>query len=430
MAKPEKRKKPRRRSAGDPVTPPNLQYPVIPRTVTETIIMITAVFLLAGLSYTIHSVLSPFVILGGLIYLLYPLRQAPLPRRLMWLAVVLFAIWFLHSILGILTPFVLAFILAYIINPFVTYLEGKGVRRSLSSIIAVLLFVGVLVTITLFVMPVAFEQFRQILMGVRTIANDAVELLNSAEFLDALAGFGIPVETLQKLIDQHLSPELAGILKTLFEGVFGVVSSVSSIAMHVINVVIIPFLVFYILKDFRLIMDRFWQLFPEPQRERVISLGLVVDGLMGRYFRGILIVAAIQGVIATTGLYLIGVRYALVLGIMTGLLTLIPYVGLMVSLIVSSLVAAFSGDPAIVKVVGVVVLYLSQKILQVTTLEPRIIGGQVGLHPVLLIFCLLVFGYFLGFMGLLIAVPATALILAGYREWRSWIATRQVPERA
>ena len=98
MAKPEKRKKPRRRSAGDPVTPPNLQYPVIPRTVTETIIMITAVFLLAGLSYTIHSVLSPFVILGGLIYLLYPLRQAPLPRRLMWLAVVLFAIWFLHSI--------------------------------------------------------------------------------------------------------------------------------------------------------------------------------------------------------------------------------------------------------------------------------------------------------------------------------------------
>ncbi|MCK5574119.1 MAG: AI-2E family transporter, partial [Bacteroidetes bacterium] len=261
-------------------------------------------------------------------------------------------------------------------------------------------------------------------------ANDAVDLLNSAEFLDALAGFGIPVETLQKLIDQHLSPELAGILKTLFEGVFGVVSSVSSIAMHVINVVIIPFLVFYILKDFRLIMDRFWQLFPEPQRERVISLGLVVDGLMGRYFRGILIVAAIQGVIATTGLYLIGVRYALVLGIMTGLLTLIPYVGLMVSLIVSSLVAAFSGDPAIVKVVGVVVLYLSQKILQVTTLEPRIIGGQVGLHPVLLIFCLLVFGYFLGFMGLLIAVPATALILAGYREWRSWIATRQVPERA
>ncbi len=425
----KKRKTQEQSPPGDPGASSGVQYPVIPRTVTETIILITAVFLLAGLSYAVHSVLSPFVIIAGLIYLLYPLREAPLPRRLMWLSVVLFAIWFFYSIRGILTPFILAFIFAYIINPFVTYLEGRGVHRGFSSLIAVLLFVGVVVTVTLFVMPLAFDQFQEILIGVRTIASEAVTLLNSGEVFEVLADFGMPVDAMQGLIRQQLTPGLAQVLKSLFEGVFGVVSSISSLAMHVINVVIIPFLVFYILKDFRLILDRFWTLFPDPQRERIIHLGLVVDGLMGRYFRGMVVVAVIQGTIATVGLWIMGVRYPLVLGIMTGLLTLIPYVGLIVSLIVSALVALFSGEPAIARVIGVTVLFLSQKIVQASVLEPKIIGGQVGLHPVLLIFCLLVFGYFLGFIGMLIAVPATALMLAGYEEWQSWAATRQIPER-
>jgi len=425
----KKRKTQEQSPPGDPGASSGVQYPVIPRTVTETIILITAVFLLAGLSYAVHSVLSPFVIIAGLIYLLYPLREAPLPRRLMWLSVVLFAIWFFYSIRGILTPFILAFIFAYIINPFVTYLEGRGVHRGFSSLIAVLLFVGVVVTVTLFVMPVAFDQFQEILIGVRTIASEAVTLLNSGEVFEVLADFGMPVDAIQGLIRQQLTPGLAQVLKSLFEGVFGVVSSISSLAMHVINVVIIPFLVFYILKDFRLILDRFWTLFPDPQRERVIHLGLVVDGLMGRYFRGMVVVAVIQGTIATVGLWVMGVRYPLVLGIMTGLLTLIPYVGLIVSLIVSALVALFSGEPAIARVIGVTMLFLSQKIIQASVLEPKIIGGQVGLHPVLLIFCLLVFGYFLGFIGMLIAVPATALMIAGYEEWQSWVAARQIPER-
>ncbi len=429
MGKAQKRKTRVQSPPGNPGTSSGLHQPVLPRTVTETIILITAVFLLAGLSYTVHSVLSPFVIIAGLIYLLYPLREAPLPRRLIWLSVVLFAIWFFYSIRGILTPFVLAFILAYIINPFVTYLEGRGVHRGLSSLIAVLLFIGVVVTVTLFVMPVAIDQFQDILIGVRTIASEAVTLLNSGEVFRILAEFGMPVDAVQGLIDEQLTPGLARVLKSLFEGVFGVVSSISSLAMHVINVVIIPFLVFYILKDFRLILDRFWTLFPEPQRERVIHLGLVVDGLMGRYFRGMVVVAVIQGVIATVGLWVLGVRYPLVLGIMTGLLTLIPYVGLVVSLVVSALVALFSGEPAIAKVIGVIVLYLSQKIAQASVLEPKIIGGQVGLHPVLLIFCLLVFGYFLGFIGMLIAVPATALMIAGVEEWRSWATVRQIPPR-
>ena len=137
--------------------------------------------------------------------------------------------------------------------------------------------------------------------------------------------------------------------------------------------------------------------------------------------------ATIQGCISATALWFIGVQYPLVLGIMTGVLNFIPYVGLLVSLMVSSIVALFSGEPVVVKVCGVVILYLSQKLLEATVLGPKIIGAQVGLHPVLLILCLMVFGYFMGLVGMLIAVPATALILAGVGEWETRRDASAVP---
>ncbi len=104
---------------------------------------------------------------------------------------------------------------------------------------------------------------------------------------------------------------------------------------------------------------------------------------------------------------------------MTGVLNFIPYIGLVTSLVVASIVALFSGEPVLTKVLAVVILYLSQKLLEATVLGPKIIGPQVGLHPVLLILCLLLFGYFLGFVGLLIAVPATALLLSALEAWES-----------
>jgi predicted PurR-regulated permease PerM len=248
---------------------------------------------------------------------------------------------------------------------------------------------------------------------------EVVEKLNSGEILRALAGYGIPVESLQRMVREQLSPELAGILRSLFEGVFGVVTSISSLALQLINVVIIPFLVFYLLKDFPSIVERGLLLVPAGQRKRASAIGALVDSLMGKYFRGMVVVAIVQGVITSLGLLALGVQYSLVLGIMTGLLTMVPYVGLVVSLVVSFVVALFSGPPVAAKAAAVVVLFLSQKLLQATVLDPKILGSQVGLHPVLLILCLLVFGYFLGFIGMLIAVPATALVLAGVREWKS-----------
>lgn len=387
------------------------------RSLAETVVLVTGVLLLAVLGYTVSPIISPFLLIGAVVYLLYPLRHLPLHGRLMWLSVFVFALWFVYSILGLLAPFILSFVLAYILNPAVTRLERNGVPRWLCSLAVVLVLIGIVVLVILFVLPQTAQQFRGILAGVNIIATEFSEVLKSGRIFDVLAEYGLPVERARELIGEQLSPGLENVLTSLFEGVFGFVTGISSLVLQLINAVIIPFLVFYILMDFPLITGRFINFFPPARRQRAREISTKIDLLLGRYIRGAIIVAIIQGTLSALVLWFIGVKYALVLGIMTGILNFIPYVGLITSLVVSSIVALFSGDPVLVKVFGVVILYLSQKILEATILGPKIIGSQVGLHPVLLILCLLVFGYFLGFVGLLIAVPATALIIAGVREW-------------
>ena len=409
-------------------TIPSLSSISAPRNINEIIVLITAVLLLAALGLGVQSVLSPFVVTAALIYLLYPLRKQDLPRRLMVLGVVIFVLWFLYSILAILAPFLLSFLFAYIMNPFVSLLERRHFPRWLSSLIVVIIMLGIVVLVALFGMPVVIQQFEGIINGLASIANDVADVLKSGTIFTFLARYGIPVEKAQEVISQQLSPRLESILKTLFEGIFGFLTSLSSVALHIVNVIIIPFLVFYLLKDFPVVTHRFSMLVPRSRRERFQRLAGTIDTLMGKYFRGAVIVAIIQGTIATLGLWIIGVDYALMLGIMTGLLDFIPYVGLLTSLVVSSLVALFSGGAVAAKILAVIALFLSQKVLEASVLGPKIIGDQVGLHPVLLILSLLVFGFFLGFVGLLIAVPATALIIALVKEWEQGSRIRRQAE--
>ena len=388
-----------------------------PRTITEAAVIGVALILLLVLGYSVQPIVSPFLLIGAMIYLLYPLRKRTLPSRILWLSVIVFLCWFIYSILHLLAPFIFAFLVAYLLNPLVTRMQQRGIARWVSSLTISILLVALVAGFFLFVMPLVVQQFQGILAGLNTIVNEFSELLKSGTIFEVLARYGLPVDKAREMISEQVSPRLENLLTHLFEGVFRFVTGVSSLLLQLINVVIIPFLLFYILKDFPLIRHRFAFLFPEERRTHVLELLDKVDDLLGRYIRGAIMVAIIQGTIAAAGLWIIGVKYSLVLGIMVGVLDFIPYIGLITGVIVSSIVALFSGEAVLVKVFAVIILFLSQKVLEASVLAPKIIGTQVGVHPVLLILCLLIFGYFLGFVGLLIAVPATALILAALNEW-------------
>ncbi len=388
-----------------------------PQSTTELFACAVGALLVAALLYTVNAILSPFVVAGAILFLLYPFRSSLLARRLMWLSAILFVCWFFYSLLGLLVPFIIAFLFAYLLNPLVTRMEKRKIPRWIGSAVSVLVLILVVVTAGLFIGPVAFEQFQSIIAGAAHISRGAMDFFASGRIYDFLARLGIPMEDAQQFVLTQVSPRLEFILKTLFEGIFGFLTGFSSLLVHLLAAIIIPFLIFYLLKDFPAIGHRAALFVPVPRREKFLASVRRSDRILGKYFRGAIIVALIQGIVAWIGLSIIGVEYALILGIMTGILDFIPYVGLITSLVVASLVAAFSGEPAMTKVISVVILFLAMKLIEGTVLGPRIIGSGVGLHPVLLILCLMVFGYFLGFVGLLIAVPATALMVATFSEW-------------
>jgi predicted PurR-regulated permease PerM len=387
----------------------------------EILVPVGGLVLLAALGYSVGSVLSPFILLAALLYFLFPWRHLPLPGRLIGLGVFLCGLWALVSLFGILVPFLLAFLLAYLLNPIVVRLEQRKVPRWAGAAGSVVLLVAIGVAAVLFLFPAAFRQFDGILAGLRSIVSDFISLVNSGALVHFFERYGIAGDRVQEFLVTQMTPRLEGVLKMLFDALFGLISSLSSVVMQLINIVIIPFVVFYLLKDYATVTESLRRLIPSRWRGHSEGILRLSDEILGSYFRGSLIVALIQGTIAGVGLWFIGVDYALVLGIMTAVLNFIPYLGLVTSLVVASIVASFSGEPVLLKIVGVVLLYLSQKLLEATVLGPKIVGKKVGLHPVLLILCLLVFGYFLGFLGLLIAVPATALIVALAKEWRELV---------
>jgi predicted PurR-regulated permease PerM len=231
-----------------------------------------------------------------------------------------------------------------------------------------------------------------------------------------LSSIGIPTQDLQNKIVKELPGRFDQIFSAFIGSLVGIFTGLSIILSQLINIIIIPFITFYILKDFEKIKSGVKKLFPKNSRDKYTGYYHKIDDLLGRYLRGALIVALINGTLVAVILSIIGIRYAILLGALAGLLDLIPYFGLLISLVLSCLVALFSGNP-LVQMPLTFLTFIGLNILETSTLAPRIIGKKIGLHPAVLILSLLVFSYFFGFIGLLIALPTVSIILMFAKEW-------------
>lgn len=386
--------------------------------ISTTIILVTGITFLFVLVYLMLPVLTPFVLLGSVLFLFYPFRRNQYISRLMWLTALLFILWFSSSLVGVLVPFIIAFLLAYILNPLVNRLEMKNIPRWISSLVIMSGFMGAIILFFNLAMPIVLNQFQGIIGNISGFIVSTVDSLKQGTLYDSLRQTGLPVDSIRDAMEKELPARLESILKSLLEGAFSLISSISIIVTQLLNIVIIPFVAFYFLKDFPTVLHTIKSFIPEQQKEIITDYFIKIDEVLSDYLRGAIIVAIIQGIISTIVLSILGVKYALVLGIMTALLDFIPYVGLIISMIVATIAAMFSGDPFTGKVIGVIIMYLSQKIFENTILAPKIIGEKVGLHPVLLIISLFIFAHFLGFVGLLIAVPTTAIVVMLVKLWQ------------
>ncbi|MBM4169887.1 MAG: AI-2E family transporter [Ignavibacteria bacterium] len=385
----------------------------------EIALFVGAVLLLLVLIYTVQSIISPFVVLGAMLFLLYPLRRYAMAKSIMWLSVLLFSLWFVYEISSILAPFVVSLLFAYLLNPVVTRLHVWRIPRWLSSLVLILFFVGLLVLLLFFVFPIAVTQFEGMVNALSDVFEGFRTWLWSSRMTTILERYGVSAEELRNTLSQQLAPRFEDIVRNFLQGILLFVTSISKVVTRVFYIILIPFLTFYLLTDFEKINHRFRMLFPHRRREQVAIYMQRADEVIGRYLRGALFIALLQGIAVTLTFSLFGIKYALLLGIVAGLLDLVPYIGLIITMILSAIVALFSEEPILEKVVLAVSTVGILHLIEVTLLAPKIVGKKVGMHPLLIILSLLVFSFFLGFVGLLIAVPTTALIILFVREWEA-----------
>ena len=331
-----------------------------------------------------------------------------------WCLIAALMVLALYLLGPVLTPFVVAAVLAYALTPLVNKLDdlGKGrLPRVVAVIVVELLFILVALSLVLLIVPIVAKEIP--------LMREQIPLLIdriSAGLTPWLAQFGIKVS-----LDMGSLKALAlKYLNANYEDMFGsVLSSLKlggSVALAIIgNAVLIPVALFYLLMDWDKFVAQLLELVPPPMRSAVDSFTDEADSVLGQYLRGQLLVMLVMAVFYAVGLTLFGLDLALPIGIFTGLAMFIPYLGFGIGLILAIL-AGLLQFASIKAIVMVAVVYGIGQVVESLYLTPRLVGERIGLHPLAVIFVLLAFGQVFGFVGILIALPASAVLLVAIRR--------------
>ncbi|PEN07914.1 AI-2E family transporter [Longimonas halophila] len=385
--------------------------------VHEVLLLLGGLVMLLALLYTMEfpqygSFLSPPVVAvaGGL--LLWPVHQNAAARALVLAGGVLLLIWAIARTSTVLIPFVAVYLLAYLLHPIVKRLDHSyRVPRWVSSLVVTVLVVGLFITAIVIIAPNIAEQVdrlsRQMLSALETLRD----WLATSPVVAELEGAGvIERDTLIRELTDFVQQQT----RRLPSAAEQVLASVGSVLGVITVLALIPVILFYTLKDYPSIRDSLVGLFPTAngRRDYIVEAG----GIVGNYLRGQLIISLISGVNVAVALALFGVPFWLLIGLLVGIMNFVPRLGPIVGMVLGGCIGLLFGGW--MDAVIVLAVILAQQLLEQSVLTPKILSYQMGLHPVLIVFALLAFGTFMGIFGLLIAVPATAILVTIYRAWR------------
>ena len=386
--------------------------------------------------YATRSILNPILLLFLLWAVLIPFRQTSGHTALLTTAGVLAVVWLLSTTGSLLAPFVLAVVIAYVLDPVVDVLERRRLPRALAIVLLTLPVIGVVAGGLFVAVPAALGQLgdlaEQAPLFFERVADWVGQRLQAVNlpFVDedaALAKLRAIDSAAVVAFVQERQEALTGWIMT---GVLGLGRGVGSLFGIVTYVVLTPVLTFYLLRDWDAITKSFGDLLPHSRRDALVSFARDYDLLLSRYLRGQVTVALTVGAITGLGLLGAGFPYAGTLGLMVAVFSVVPYLGLLLSLVPALFIALVSGS-VVKSLITVAVVYTVAQILEGTVISPRIVGESVGLHPVWVVLALALGGFFFGFVGLLIGVPIAAglklLIVRGLAAYKASDLYRGTP---
>ncbi len=317
-------------------------------------------------------------------------------RLALMVLVVLATSYFLYLVRQVMTPFAVAVVLAYLVFPAVRRMETLGIGRAYAI---ALVYVGMAVVGGVFfyyAVPATVREVGEVGALIPQYVGQAEEMAHRVE------NMAWEADSLERVIDETVEKGrnfLYGLFRRFVEGIFGLVRSALSL-------VFAPILAFYLMKDWEKIRDGFLDILPVRARQDAVRLGSDIDRVLKDFIKGHLLVAVLVGTMTGLGAALLQVKFALLIGLICAVAELFPYFGPILGA-VPSVALAYAQSPRLAVYVVLIILLVQQ--VEAGVLSPRILGGKVGLHPLIVVFALLAGGHLYGIWGMLLAVPVAAV---------------------
>jgi predicted PurR-regulated permease PerM len=327
-------------------------------------------------------------------------------KRAWWgVAILVGALVLVYILRPVLLPFAVAAGLAYALNPVVNAFQRVGLGRAFATLLIVV-FMAIVAGLALFLLvPLIVTQLRDFATSLPQLMDDARTWIEhgSRKLLEQYPGLKDSMERATKELSQSWGVALAGLAQGLWTGGLALINFVGLL-------LITPIVMFYLLNDWPRLVARIDKLLPHDIAPTVHRLANEMNGVLSGFVRGQGTLCLVLAILYGTGLSMIGIKWGMLIGVVAGLLSFVPYVGLVLGLLSAGTLAVLQSWPDWVPLAKVGAVFAAGQALDAALLSPRLVAGRIRLHPVWLIFALFAFGYLFGLVGVFVAVPVAALI--------------------
>ena len=304
----------------------------------------------------------------------------------------------------VVLPIILSAILYYLLVPIVDFFERKGVRRIYSIIVLYLIIIGVLTILIVLVIPLLRDQIMRLIVSFPNLVNDIERMLEQvigSQFLNQVQQtFDFNISDLAAQVSNGATT----ILNSTFAGIGNIIGSVSKTVMAIITV---PFILFYLLKDGKKLPDYILNFLPIPMRSHTFTVLQEMNKQISSYIRGQIVVSFCIGVLMFIGFVIIGLDYAPVLAVIASFTSVVPYLGPAIAITPALIIAVVTSPYMLLKLI---IVWTIVQLIEGKFISPQIMGRNLHVHPITIIFIIIIAGNLFGVVGILLAVPGYAVL--------------------
>lgn len=362
-------------------------------------------FIFIAAFVVLSNTFSPIWLLLIVMAMLWPQRKKSNVRPIYLMSILLLLLSLLFNYFTILVPFIIGIGLAYILAPIVDLLERKKIPKILAILVCLIPIIAVLPLVIFFIVSGLVHEMQGLIKIIPAIIQQGQQYFRTG--IEKLTELGMEIDP--NLLTNTITNQLNSLLSGIFNAMSQIGRGIGSIILLIYNLVIIPLSAYLLLADRKRIMEWFRNLFPDTERKKIDVFVQTLNFSLARFFRGQLILMTVVGLIVGAALWLLGIRYYLLLGLVAGICNLIPNIGYILSFIPALVIGLSSANP-LVSSIKIVSVYIGEQLLENFYLGPVIIGRASRLHPLVVMIALIIGGTTFGIWGVLLAIPVTIFV--------------------